>query len=160
VSAREHTAWPVRNATTTDVSWIERVLTVHWGGRVTVVNEQTIDLLSLSTLVAGKQDGIAIFKVAPQAELLLLHAMQINVGIGSALLNHLTLRLFEQRVKQLWVTTTNDNLQAIAFYERRGFRLEAVRAGAVDRARRCKPDTYDRSGGASASTTSSRSFWI
>jgi GNAT superfamily N-acetyltransferase len=112
---------------------------MHWGGRVTVVNEQTIDLLSLPTLVAGERDGIAIFRVAPQAELLLLHAMEINVGIGSALLNHLTLQLHEQSVKQLWVTTTNDNVQAIAFYERRGFRLEAVRVGAVDRARRRKP---------------------
>ncbi len=140
VTARENTAWPVRDAKPTDVSWIEQVLKMHWGGRLAVVNEQTVDLLNCPILVAGERDGIAIFRAAPQAELLLLHAMRINVGVGSALLKHLTLRLREEGVKQLWVTTTNDNLRAIAFYERRGFRLDAVRAGAVDRARLSKPE--------------------
>jgi hypothetical protein len=31
--------------------------------------------------------------------------------------------------------TTNDNLDALRFYQRRGFRLTALRAGAVDRTR-------------------------
>jgi len=130
----------VRSANPADVSWIEQLLDVHWGGRVTVVNEQPIDLLELSTFVVGEQDGIAIFRAEPQAELLLLHAMKTNVGIGTALLKHLTLHLHERGVKQLRVTTTNDNARAISFYERRGFRLETIRAGAVDRARRCKPE--------------------
>lgn len=37
------------------------------------------------------------------------------------------------------VVTTNDNLDALAFYLRQGFRLESVRLGAVDRAREIKP---------------------
>ena len=32
--------------------------------------------------------------------------------------------------------TTNDNLDALAFYQRRGFRLSGLRVGAVDEARR------------------------
>ena len=32
-------------------------------------------------------------------------------------------------------TTTNDNLDALRFYQRRGFRLSALRAGAVDESR-------------------------
>ena len=35
--------------------------------------------------------------------------------------------------------TTNDNLQALRFYQRRGYRLTAVHAGAVDQARPIKP---------------------
>jgi hypothetical protein len=37
--------------------------------------------------------------------------------------------------------TTNDNVDALRFYQRRGFRLRAVRPGAVDDARRTlKPE--------------------
>ena len=42
---------------------------------------------------------------------------------------------------RLWLTTTNDNLDALRFYQRRGFRLVVLRAGAVEQARRTiKPE--------------------
>jgi hypothetical protein len=34
------------------------------------------------------------------------------------------------------VVTTNDNVDALRFYQRRGFQLASVRCGAVDEARR------------------------
>jgi hypothetical protein len=41
----------------------------------------------------------------------------------------------------VWLTTTNDNLDALRFYQRRGFRLSALRAGSVDASRRTlKPE--------------------
>jgi ribosomal protein S18 acetylase RimI-like enzyme len=46
--------------------------------------------------------------------------------------------------KLVWLTTTNDNLDAIRFYQRRGFRLSAIRPGAVERARETlKPEIPD-----------------
>ena len=36
----------------------------------------------------------------------------------------------------MWLVTTNDNLEALRFYQRRGFVLSALRAGAMDEARR------------------------
>jgi hypothetical protein len=40
----------------------------------------------------------------------------------------------------VWLVTTNDNLDALRFYQRRGFRLAKLRRGAVDAARsRLKP---------------------
>ena len=41
---------------------------------------------------------------------------------------------------QVMLTTTNDNIGALRFYQRRGFRLAAVRPGAVDRTRQRKPE--------------------
>lgn len=41
----------------------------------------------------------------------------------------------------LWLVTTNDNVDALRFCQRRGFRLRALRAGAVDESRRTvKPE--------------------
>ena len=40
---------------------------------------------------------------------------------------------------ELWLVTTNDNLDALRLYQRHGFRLAEVRPAAVDEARRQKP---------------------
>ena len=37
--------------------------------------------------------------------------------------------------RRLWLITTNDNLDALRFYQRRGLRLAALRPGAVDESR-------------------------
>ncbi|HZZ53070.1 MAG TPA: GNAT family N-acetyltransferase, partial [Trebonia sp.] len=42
--------------------------------------------------------------------------------------------------QQITLTTTNDNVDALRFYQRRGFRLAALRPGAVDRSRLRKPE--------------------
>jgi hypothetical protein len=36
---------------------------------------------------------------------------------------------------RLWLVTTNDNVDALRFYQRRGLRLARLRPGAVDRSR-------------------------
>ena len=41
--------------------------------------------------------------------------------------------------RRFWVVTTNDNVDALRFYQRRGFRLAELRTGAVDRSRQEKP---------------------
>jgi ribosomal protein S18 acetylase RimI-like enzyme len=42
-------------------------------------------------------------------------------------------------VDQVWLVTTNDNLEALRLYQRHAFRLAELHAGAVDRARELKP---------------------
>jgi ribosomal protein S18 acetylase RimI-like enzyme len=42
-------------------------------------------------------------------------------------------------VDHVWLVTTNDNLTALALYQRHGFRLAELHPGAVDRARVLKP---------------------
>jgi hypothetical protein len=41
--------------------------------------------------------------------------------------------------REVRLTTTNDNVDALRFYQRRGFRLAELRPGAVDRSRQEKP---------------------
>ncbi len=40
--------------------------------------------------------------------------------------------------RRVWLTTSNDNLEALRFYQRRGLRIVAVHRGAIDRARELK----------------------
>jgi RimJ/RimL family protein N-acetyltransferase len=60
-------------------------------------------------------------------------------GIGTLLLAALARLLRAQGVTILRLTTTNDNLTALRFYQRRGFRIVAIYPGAVVAARRLKP---------------------
>ncbi|HEY1682374.1 MAG TPA: GNAT family N-acetyltransferase [Candidatus Tumulicola sp.] len=134
-----HQNWAVRQSEAAESEWIEAILDHHWGGRFAVVNEQRIDLLEHPALVAGDRQGLAIYRVVPRAELLLLHAEHAGAGIGTALIGCVQQICFAAGAPQLWVTTTNDNVHALAFYQRRGFHIANVRVGAVDRARALKP---------------------
>ena len=62
-------------------------------------------------------------------------------GTGTALVRALVDVARARSVPRIWVVTTNDNLDALAFHQRRGFHLTALRAGAVEEARRTiKPE--------------------
>ena len=59
-----------------------------------------------------------------------------GLGVGRALLTGAEVALREQGVISAWVVTTNDNLAALALYQKAGYRLSALRAGAIDELRR------------------------
>jgi hypothetical protein len=59
--------------------------------------------------------------------------------VGSALLDAAAATARAEGCARLRLITTNDNLDALRFYQRRGFRLVALRPGAVDVARVLKP---------------------
>lgn len=99
-----------------------------------------VDAAALPALVAGDREGLATYRVrGASAELVTLDAAVPERGIGSALLAGLARRLRRAGVARLLVTTTNDNLDALRFYQRRGFRIVAVRPDAIERGRRLKP---------------------
>lgn len=129
----------VRPKSLNDRHWIEAVLAERWGGPTIVVRGGAVDARLLPALVAGDREGLATYHVARRAELVTLDALTPGRGTGTALVSALADRLRARGVGVLRVTTTNDNLDALRFYQRRGFRLVRVRPGAVAGARRLKP---------------------
>lgn len=70
-----------------------------------------------------------------QCEVLTLHAGEQWHGAGTALIEAAGQLARRQGCTRLWVITTNDNVDALRFYQRRGFCLVKVHRGAVDRSR-------------------------
>ena len=70
-----------------------------------------------------------------QCEILTLHAGEQWHGAGTALIEAAGQLARRQGCARLWVITTNDNVDALRFYQRRGFCLVGVHRGAVDRSR-------------------------
>jgi ribosomal protein S18 acetylase RimI-like enzyme len=70
-----------------------------------------------------------------RCEIVSIDASPRHSGIGSMLMDAVLQAAREEGYKVAWLTTTNDNLDAMRFYQRRGFRFCALRRGATDRAR-------------------------
>jgi GNAT superfamily N-acetyltransferase len=109
-----------------------------------LVHNKIFDAHLLPALIAGEKDGLATFRIQQTnrvkfAELMTLDAITANQGVGTALIEALISRLQDEMVTVLRVTTTNDNLNALRFYQRRGFRITEVRPGAVDKSRCINP---------------------
>ncbi len=89
--------------------------------------------------------GFAVISTedAAKAELLAIRAVTPWRGIGSALLAAAEAQAVEVGGVRLLVATTNDNVDALRFYQRRGFVLTALRLGAFAEVRRLKglPET-------------------
>jgi GNAT superfamily N-acetyltransferase len=83
-------------------------------------------LLGMLTYVPGQDQ---------QCEILTLHAHEQWHGAGTALIEAVGQLARRQGCTRLWVITTNDNVDALRFYQRRGFCLVKVHRGAVDRSR-------------------------
>jgi ribosomal protein S18 acetylase RimI-like enzyme len=100
------------------------------------------DLRGFAALDADRVVGHASYRiVANGCELTSIAADPPRKGIGSKLMDAVLVAARAAGCTRIWPTTTNDNLDALRFYQRRGFRLEALRPGAVDRAReRLKPE--------------------
>ncbi|NUT38223.1 MAG: GNAT family N-acetyltransferase [Hamadaea sp.] len=114
-----------------------------WGGVEVAVHDELIDASALPALIAslgGQGDGLLTYRVGGDAwEIVTLDALIEDQGIGSALIRAVRKRARNAGARRLWLITTNDNMRAIRFYQRRGFDLVALHRDAVTRARALKP---------------------
>lgn len=84
--------------------------------------------------------GLLTYHIAGHAcEVVSLDSLVERRGVGSALLAAVEDAARTAGCTRVWLITTNDNLPALGFYQRRGYRLAALYPGAVDAARALKP---------------------
>ena len=92
-------------------------------------------------------------------EVLTLHAAQQWAGTGSALLAAARRVAEASGARRIWLITTNDNVDALRFYQRRGYRLARVDAGAVDRSRAALKPGHPARSARTASRSAMSSSW-
>jgi ribosomal protein S18 acetylase RimI-like enzyme len=122
----------------TDERWAAGLLDDVLGGRWQARRGAMVDALGVPGLVAvdsSERLGILSYQhVGDECELVAIAVGRKRRGVGTALLGALRSRVPD--CDRIWLVTTNDNLDALRFYQRRGFALCALRAGAVDDSRR------------------------
>jgi len=122
-----------------DPEVLRRHVIEAWHAEAVVAHGERIFPARLPGFVAlreGQIVGHATYRgERDRCELTSIEASPRCAGIGTALLEAVVSAARERGYGSLWLTTTNDNLDAIRFYQRRGFAFCALRRGAVDLAR-------------------------
>jgi len=133
----------VRAATAADHVAVVDLLTGSWGGTIAVAHGTVYDAAQLPALLAehdGRIVGLLTYTMADgDLEVVTIDATEKHVGAGGALLAAATEIARQAGAGRLWLITTNDNLDALRFYQRRGMRIVGVTPGAVDASRLTKP---------------------
>ena len=133
----------VHSADAAERRWIELRVSEAWGLPI-VSRGRVCDLSALEAFVCtsdGEPVGLATYELHDDGacELVTLLALRRGEGVGSALLEAVVRRARHHGCRRLWLVTTNDNLRALRFYQRRGLRLVALRPDAMDAVRALKP---------------------
>lgn len=98
-------------------------------------------LLGFVAEEAGKPVGLLLYDVSVgECEVVVVISLREHSGVATALLAEAGRFARGAGCYRLWLVTTNDNLSAIAFYRKLGWRQVAIRRGAVAEARRLKPE--------------------
>lgn len=137
---------PVQDGDRPTVEWLTTRL---WGAPEVVVHDGAYYPAMLPGFIAerlGRIVGLVTFEVRPGVlEIITINALHRYVGIGTMLIEAVRAEAKRHNCREVMLTTTNDNVDALRFYQRRGFRLAALRPGAVDRSRQARP-SIPRSG--------------
>lgn len=75
-----------------------------------------------------------------ECEIISLDSIEEGKGIGTSLIREVDKVARNNNCKLLKLITTNDNLLALKFYQKRGFHLSKILKNAVEKAREIKPE--------------------
>jgi len=126
-----------------DRAWVEEVFR-SWGADFVVTCGRKVYPEETEGLYAaderGRRIGLLTFQIAgTQCEVVTLDAFEKFRGIGTALMDRAVALARARGCTRVWLITTNDNLDAIRFYHRRGLVIAHVHVGAITESRRLKP---------------------
>jgi ribosomal protein S18 acetylase RimI-like enzyme len=85
--------------------------------------------------------GLVTYRVEKQeCEIITLNSFAEREGVATELLQAAERAALQSGCNRLWVITTNDNLDALRFYQRRGFTITKVHTDTLKESRRLKPE--------------------
>ena len=134
----------VRRVDGHDEEWILALMRSRWGDEIAVSRGRIHRPAALPgfVVVADLIEPVGLLTYSlqdEQCEVVTIDSMSEGIGVGSMLIDAVIHLARDVRCRRVWLVTTNDNVHAQAWYERRGFRLAAVHEGAVAVSRELKP---------------------
>lgn len=117
----------------------------HWGSTEMVISSGIYDCSKLEGFVYVDEQkmilGLVTYHIREEeCEIISLDSIVEGKGIGSLLVQAVEQNAFEQGCTIITLITTNDNLDALKFYQKRGYHLVEIIQNAVEQARVYKPD--------------------
>lgn len=122
---------------------INDFIRTRWFSTDMVVRGRVVDMTQLEGFVAFQGDhmiGLVTYEILGDGcEIMSLDSLLEGRGIGTHLLNLVVDTAKEKGCRKIKLITTNDNLNAIGFYQRKGFDLMRIYHNALEAARKLKP---------------------
>ena len=127
-----------------DRSWVPRFIEDHWLSQRIISRGRVLYPHTLPGFVGMHDEtpaGLVTYRFeAGECEIVTIDSLIEGIGIGSALIDAVKAAAVAAKCERLWLITTNDNVKALRFYQRRGFTLVAVYRNALEESRRLKPE--------------------
>jgi GNAT superfamily N-acetyltransferase len=123
--------------------WLNAKMKEIWSGRFVVTRGVAYEPATLPGFIAydkGNPVGVATYHINDdECELITLDALSQWHGVGTALIDAVEEEARKQACSRMWMITTNDNIDGLRFYQRRGYVMCAVHINAIDQSRKIKP---------------------
>ncbi|MGV2939247.1 GNAT family N-acetyltransferase [Mesobacillus sp. LC4] len=117
---------------------------LHWGSPEMVISSGVYDCSTLDGFAIVKENNIiglvTYVIIDTECEIISLDSTEEGKGIGTSLVKEVENIALEKKCTLIKLITTNDNLLALKFYQKRGFVISKVINNAVEKARKLKPE--------------------
>ena len=136
--------YAINTASKTDFEWIKELYTRTWSGDICVSRGkvQKVDDFTGGFVAetGGQNFGFVTYTITgPEVEITGIVSLTEKNGVGSALVKAVIDLAKKQKLKKVCLVTTNDNLNGIGFWQKRGFKLVKVYPGSMEYVRKIKP---------------------
>ena len=123
---------------------INDFLKAHWYATTMVLRGEIVNM-SLADGFFRTENGVITALLTYRFdgkvfEILSLDSLREGEGVGTWMLQEAVRRARQLGAEKIVVITSNDNMRAMAFYQKRGFDLVKLYRNGLDAARRLKPD--------------------
>lgn len=132
-----------RRLTPDDLPRLRQFWIKQWGGEFIVTRGNIYHPEQVEGFVVEEKDewiGLITYKIMNgECEVTSLDGLRKGQGIGTLLIKKVIEEARAKDCKRIFLITTNDNLYALGFYQRRGFELATIHRGAINESRKIKP---------------------
>lgn len=126
-----------------DKPWVVDFVCEHWHAPEVVTHGKIFHPDELPGFVAeqgGHRIGLITYTIEGEdCEIITLNSLIEGVGIGTELLKAVIQAAIAKKCRRIFAVTTNDNVNALRFFQTRGFVLAALRRNVIEEARKLKP---------------------
>ena len=114
-----------------------------WGSDIIVTRGKCYraeDLDGILVYDNGKIIGLGLYRIKRDCEIVLLETFVQNKGIGTQIIEKIKEIAKSKNCKRIWLITTNANINALGFYQKRGFHISNIYKNAMEKSRKIKPE--------------------
>lgn len=134
----------IQPITDQDRAWVRQFAIAHWGANIVAGHGMTYELDKQPGFIATKNGewvGLITYHIeGSECEIVSINSLYEGLSVGTKLIEAVKQVALQAGYTRLWLITTNDNLHALHFYQKRGFMLVAVHCNAVEQLRKLKPE--------------------